>query len=306
MVEHRSTGDAGHSVPPSAAVHTGVPSPTAQARLSDALRDRSEAYRSDASMDLTIVEALLKLDEPEAAARTLDDHRASLQALARDLQVAVADAAVEREAERVFETYAPEPARAVEPEGGLRRRALALTGAAALALVLVLPVTRPSPRTVLTSASDGSSTNDFGAARERLEAAMTWARALRAENSAAAAADQAVALRAAARTNVVRDKVRAILAADSGGSAAAPSSSPATVTDLGEHRARKAAKPKVAGPARPAPPDDPSEEPGPLDGLNDRVPSVDGPSSGELPLGDEDLAPPAGHDVATPAGDVLP
>src|SRR5687768_10382700 len=81
-----------------AARDEGVPSRVAQTRLSLALRDRAEAYRQDAVVDLTIVEALLRVDEAEAAARQLDDHRASLHAMARDLQVAVADAAVEREA----------------------------------------------------------------------------------------------------------------------------------------------------------------------------------------------------------------
>lgn len=278
MVEQRADGDTGHR-PVRAAVPTGAPSLTAQARLSGALRDRSDAYRQDATVDLTIVEALLKIDEPEAAARTLDDHRASLQALARDLQVAVADAAVEREAERVWETCAADFAPAPQPESGLRRRVLAVTGAAAVALVLFLPTGRPSPRTVLTSASDPSSANDFGAARERLEAAMTWARALRAENEAAAAADKAVVVRSAARTNVVRDKVRAILAADSGGSAAASSSTSATVTDLRDHRAKRAAKPK---PEPPAPPDEPRDDELDLDEVTKRVPAVDGPVKGGL------------------------
>src|SRR5687767_14952696 len=79
----------------------GAPSPAAQARLSGALRDRADAYRGDAVVDLTLVEVLLRMDEAEAAVRALDDHRASLKAMARDLQVAVADAAVEREAEAV-------------------------------------------------------------------------------------------------------------------------------------------------------------------------------------------------------------
>ena len=288
MGPHGSFRDAEPSGPARAARPSAAPSLTAQARLSGALRDRSEAYRQDATVDLTIVEALLKLDEPEAAARTLDDHRASLQALHRDLQVAVADAAVEREAERLWETCAAGHEIASQPEGGLRRRVLALTGAAAVALVLLFPAGRPSPRTLLTSAGDRSSTNDFGTARERLEAAVASARALRAENEAAAAAHRQAAPRSAARSNVVRDKVRAILAADSGGSAAA-SSSAATVTDLGERRAQRAAKPTAAEPGPPPPPKDPGD-PDPTDEVLERVPPVGGPFNAELPVDEPDLS----------------
>lgn len=239
MVEERGQRDTGSSIPSFERVRSTPPSPVAQARLSDALHDRAEAYRQDATLDLTILEALLKLDEPEAAVRQLDNHRAVLAAMARDLQVVVADAAVEREAERVCEASAAavaDVAVVAEPVG-LRRRALALTSAAAVALLLVLPSGRLVPRTVLTSMEDRGSLSDAAAARERLEAAKTWARALRADQAAAAESDREIAT----RRSVVRKKVRAILAADGSGGPAATNPSVATVTDLNEHRARKAA-----------------------------------------------------------------
>lgn len=257
MVEDRGQRETGSVIPSFERVRSTPPSPVAQARLSHALHDRAEAYRQDATLDLTILEALLKLDEPEAAARQVDNHRAVLAAMARDLQVVVADAAVEREAERVCEASSAADAAvaAVAEPVGLRRRMLALTSAAAVALLLVLPSGRHAPRTVLTSLEDRGSLSDVAAARERLEAAKTWARALRADQAAAAEADREIA----ARRTVVRNKVRAILAADGSGGPAATEPNVATVTDLNEHRARKAAargtKPAAEGPADDTPPD---------------------------------------------------
>lgn len=128
------------------------PSHAARSRLEDALRDRAGAYRTDASVDLTLVDALLRMGQPEAAARTLDDHRASLRAMVHDLQAAVADAAVERDVERVCWTAAAQ-GRFV-PRGGLKQRVLAATGAAAVFLALALPSGRISPKTILAGIED--------------------------------------------------------------------------------------------------------------------------------------------------------
>lgn len=255
------------------------PSRAAQARLSGALRDRADAYRQDASIDLTIVEALLRLDEAEAAAKTLDEHRASLHAMARDLQVAVADAAVEREAEFVCEAVAEE-LRLPLPRAatGLRRRVLAVTGAAAVVVALVLPTARFSPRTTLASFDNLSASSGIAAARERLEVARSWASALRADATATEAARSTTA-DAPRRAATVARQVRSILAADtSGGSAASSASPPADVTDLAAYREARS-----GGSAAASQP--PAEEPTPpadeiqLPDVGEQVPR------GRVPLG---------------------
>ena len=276
------------------------PSRVAQERLSAALRERAEAYRHGASVDLTLVEALVKFDEPEAAARTLDDHRASLAAMARDLQVVVADAAVEREAERVWEACAAAEAGPRAEPGGLRRRLLTLTSAAAMALVMLLPAVpgRLSPRTMLTSLDDRGSLNDVFAARERLEAARTWARALRADHAVATVAANE---RSATRSDVVRGKIRSLLAADDPGGSAVPRVPPTgTVPSLDERRASKASdRPQASHPTPPA-----EAPPGPLAPLDDLGKS--GPRVLPLQL-DVDLDPTtAAEDTAPLPDDVDP
>ena len=245
------------------------PSRAAQARLSGALRDRADAYRQDASLDLTIVEALIRLDEAEAAVKTIDNHRASLQAMARDLQVVVADAAVEREAELVCDAIAgeltPPPARTAT---GLRKRVLALTGAAAVVVALVLPAARFSPRTTLASVEGRSASDAIATARERLENRRAVASALRAD---AAASATTTASTRPTRAAIVADKVRTILAADTpGGSAATSAAPPADVVDLAAYREQRG-----GGSAAAQPPADEPEGPAEVD-----VPSLDDPVPG--------------------------
>lgn len=307
MHEQHPTSRRRDSVP-SGDARERPPSAVAQARLSEALRDRTQTYRQDASVDLTMLGALLRLDHPEAAAKALDDHRASLRAMAHDLQVAVADAAVEREAERVCSAVAQ--AEVHRPlVSNVRRRVLAVTGAAAVVLALVLPTARFSPRTTLTSVEGRSAYDDISAARERLEAARTWARALRADtisqrSEARAAAPSPVA------DAVVRSTLRPSLAADdSGGSAASTVNGEATVTDLESYRASKkhAAQRDPEPPTTPEPPPDPPAAPEPPVGpapappVNVRLPDVEVDASGETAaLGGDpsvDLSAATGADV---------
>jgi hypothetical protein len=211
---------------------SGIPSAVAQSRLSDALRGRATAYRHDAAVDLTLVDALLRMDQPEAAARQLDDHRASLQAMARDLQVVVADAAVEREAELVYQACAASLAPDAQPSS-LRRRVLAMAGAAAVMLALLLPTGRIVPRTTLANLMDRDSALDdeVVAARDRLEAARFWARLAR-DGSEIAATTTTASPRARA---LVREKVRSIVD-DGFDQAATATVSSAQVASLDEHR----------------------------------------------------------------------
>lgn len=276
----RRRGDA----PAVRAVGDSPPSSVAQARLADALRNRAQAYQQGAAVDLTIMEALLRLDHPEAAAQALEDHRAALQAMARDLQVAVADAAVEREAERVCSAVATvAPPRPLV--SSLRRRVLAVTGAAAVVVALVLPTARFAPRTTLTSVDGSSALDDVAAARERLEAARTWARALR-ENTTTKVSEARAATPSRASGEMVRDRVRTILAADAPGGSAAPTvSKPADVIDLEARRAKRATAPAPAKRRDPAPPDptpphDPDPAPVPLPEVG-----VDLSPDGSVPLG---------------------
>jgi hypothetical protein len=203
------------SLPDAAAGAESVPSRTAQGRLTEALRDCADAYRADASVDLALVDVLVRMDQLEAAARTLDEHRASLHALAEDLQVVVADAAVEREAERVYDTCLRELRPSAGHIGGLRRRLVALTGAAAVFAALLLPSGRIFPRTTLASIEGRVTHDEVAAARSRLDAARLTADALRADRR-----DLPVEAPEALRDPAVRKQVRAILA-NSGRSASA-------------------------------------------------------------------------------------
>lgn len=210
-----------------------TPSRTAQDRLTGALRDRADAYRADATTDLTLVDVLVRMDQLEAAARTLDDHRACLQAMAHDLQVVVADAAVEREAERVYETCLRHTRARALRVGALRRRVVALTGAAAVLVALLLPSSRISPRTTLASIADRVTHDEIAEARSRLDAARSTAEAVRAEGSGQPAATAAV------NNPAVRRQVRAILAADAPGESAAPPSAAQDVPVLARVRAAR-------------------------------------------------------------------
>ena len=227
-------------LPDAAAGAEPAPSRIAQQRLTGALRDRADAYRADATVDLALVDVFVQMDQLEAAARTLDDHRASLRAMAQDLQVVVADAAVEREAERVYDTVLRQ-LRPAAPTGGVRRRLLALTGAAAVFVALLLPSTRISPRTIMASIEDRVTHDEVAEARSRLDAARATAQAVRDQQPVDIQAPPAL------QHAAVRKQVRAILAADQGESAA-PLSNDA-VTALSDVRATKSR----AAVQRPAP-----------------------------------------------------
>jgi hypothetical protein len=216
---------------PGTAGEESTPSPTAQQRLTGALRDRADAYRDDASVDLALVDVLVRMDQLEAAAKTLDEHRSSLHALAQDLQVVVADAAVEREAERVYCTSM----RALEPRRGarLRRRLVALTGAAAVFAALLLPSVRISPRTMLAGIHDRVTHDEVAAARERLEAARSTAAAVRAQPAVTPLAPGAL------RDPQIRRQVRAILTSDAPAATGAPADTDSAIPVLGKVRATR-------------------------------------------------------------------
>ena len=230
-----------------------VASEAAAQRLSGNLRERADRYRHDASVDLTLLDALVRMDELEAAADTLEGHRQSLQALALDLQLAVADAAEERDAATSSPATAPGPA-------GFRRRMMTLTSAAAVMLALALPMARTLPRTILAgiegrSAEEHDTRITSGA---RQAAARTWAHSRRSDAPA-----RPTARNAHDRPDVVREPVRTPPAADvSGGSAAADHPPSGTILSL--DAARAARRP----PRRPAA-DDAVDERAPVRLLHD-------------------------------------
>ena len=227
---------------------TAAPSKTAQERLEDALRDSADAYRADATVDLALVDVLVRMDRLEAAAQTLDDHRASLQAMAHDLQVVVADAAVEREAEHVYDVCLRQLRPDVPmdlPMARLRRRALALSGAAAVAVALLLPASRMSPRTTLASIANRVTHDEVAAARSQLDAARAVAAQVRQRPRTVAPVPAALG------DPAVRKQVRAILAADVPGESAAPLSDDG-VAVLAKFRAARDRVSDRSGERRPA------------------------------------------------------
>lgn len=120
-------------------------------RLSRALRDRSETYSARLALDVALVVALLRSGHLAAARRALDEHRASLLAYATELERAVADAVVEREAEAVVasavtvDAEQPGVAGVHSPPRRLRRALASSLAAAAFAAVILVPQLRLPP-----------------------------------------------------------------------------------------------------------------------------------------------------------------
>jgi len=130
------------------------------------------------AVDLTLVGALLRLGKPEAALRAMEEHRLALRAYKAEIEAAVADAVVEREAERVLAAAAADVERheaverpAATPRFSAPRR---LVAAAAAAFVLValgaVSAVRPSSPPVLDDAEEVAARSQLSAARQRLAA----------------------------------------------------------------------------------------------------------------------------------------
>lgn len=301
MPEHNPFPRRSGPVDSARATRDRAPSPVAAARLSDALRERARSYQQDASVDLTMLEAFLRLDRPEAAAKTLDDHRASLQAMVRDLQEAVADAAVEREAELVCSAAEQLQARSV-PTRPVRRRLLAAAGAAAVALALMLPAARFGAPTTLTSAEAATSHDDRAAARQRLNAARSRARAVRQEATGGSRSQSRTAAPPRFSDAVVPTTLRRSRAADvSGGSAAPGGVRGAQATQVGAPRAKDPPREAVRGDDRPPADEDPPAAGGGPPGIGADTPTTDVPLGIDIPVDD---AAPTGLDVPLGAGDV--
>jgi hypothetical protein len=145
-------------------------------RLGTQLARRSEAYRIRLAVDLTLVGALLKMGKPEAALRAMEEHRLTLLAYKAEVEAAVADAVVEREAERVVAAAAAD----LEGQGAVEKSAATprfsaprrLVAAAAAVFTLVglgaFSATRlPSPA-VLDDAAEVAARSQLAAARRRL------------------------------------------------------------------------------------------------------------------------------------------
>jgi hypothetical protein len=222
---------------------TAEPSAAAVDRLRDAVGGRTDALRARTGIDLTIVDALLRVGADRAAVEAISDYQRALRAYAADVDRAVAGAAAEAEAEAVIATIladggldlaapasaasAPPAAsvdagdepdaagpRAAPPRSRPVRRALvgALTAAVVLGAALATPGLRPSPQAGL-AAAELEAREELAVARERLSA-------LQAAPSAAATVtaearelhDRIFALSSTAlEREVVREQIRELL-----------------------------------------------------------------------------------------------
>ncbi len=142
-------------------------------RLSRALRDRSETYGARLALDLALVAALLRAGRLAAARRALDEHRTSLLAYASELERALADAVVEREAETVVASVAsvasvaPAEVGVPRPPRRLRRSLASSLAAVALAAAIVAPQLR-APPTDLGASVETAARRELIDARHRL------------------------------------------------------------------------------------------------------------------------------------------
>lgn len=133
--------------------------------------DRIGAYRTQVSIDLTVIDVLLRSGKADAALWVVEDQREALRTLASDLDAAVARAtsagteAGEATARAPVGRRAPGPTRVA-----LMRRAVAV-GIAALGLVWMASsdVFRAAPDGELTGAQQRAARDELAAARQRLE-----------------------------------------------------------------------------------------------------------------------------------------
>lgn len=157
MKRRRPIGTAGSSLRLSADARAARRSPPAPAedlvtrRLAETLHQRTSEYRTDATVDLTMIDALLEHEGPAAARTALDGHAAALEALLENLHAAVAQAAAEREVQEILAPPAPLPT--------MRERVKAhvssIAGAAAVLMALAASGPRiVAERAVLTAGGD--------------------------------------------------------------------------------------------------------------------------------------------------------
>lgn len=145
-------------------------------RLGTQLARRSEAYRIRLAVDLTLVGALLRMGKPEAALRAMEEHRLTLLAYKAEVEAAVADAVVEREAERVVAAAAADIERheGVEtvvpaPRFSAPRRLVAAAAATFVLLGLgAFSAVRSAEPPALDDAEEVAARSQLSAARRRL------------------------------------------------------------------------------------------------------------------------------------------
>jgi hypothetical protein len=145
---------------------------------------RGAAYRTRAGMDLLLVDALVRLGRPEAAAQAVEEHSRVLRAYVAQLESVIADASVEREAEEVLadavarmdvpaaqaaRAPAVPPTAAVVPAPRRRRALVGALAAAVLALAGMLPTTG-----VLQGPGTMDQATSWEETRAELEAARQW------------------------------------------------------------------------------------------------------------------------------------
>lgn len=155
----RRDGDVDTSTP-----SADVPSDASTGRLADRLQREIEDLRSGLTDDLLLTLMLLGEDAVDEAVGVLDDGSERLQRFQDQVEDAVADAAVERDAEAVLAAAAVPDERRRDQAGDVQRgrgtafriRALASVAAAALAAVVAVVSVEPSEAPELVAASASS------------------------------------------------------------------------------------------------------------------------------------------------------
>ena len=134
-------------------------------KLAETLHRRTSEYRTDATVDLTMIDALLEHEGPAAARTALDGHAAALESLLENLHAAVAQAAAEREVQELLD--APSP-RIPTLRQRFRASVSSMAGAAALLLALVASGPRVTdPKAVVVTGDRVASATEDGVLRPR-------------------------------------------------------------------------------------------------------------------------------------------
>jgi hypothetical protein len=158
-----------------------LPKEEAVACLRQKLHARIEQRQRTLRAEFTVLEALFRMGELDAAAHALEDQRLALQAFHTDLEAVIADATAEQAAERALEAWQALPVTVGADErrkpagrGLSSRPRLALTLAAAMLGLVLVPGLREQPLRMFLAREAGeaheerAAWSEIHAARERL------------------------------------------------------------------------------------------------------------------------------------------
>jgi hypothetical protein len=197
-------------------------------RLGEELHTLIEERRRALGVELTVIEALIRMGALDAAAHALEDQHRALRALGRQLKEVIGNAAAEQAAERALDVWRGLPvtasaglSRGRAGRGPSSRPRLALA-AAMIGLVLVPSLWEPlqvfSAREVHESREERAAWSEIHAARERLATyEPTQADAEKVAAEARAVHDRILSLPdSALASKTLRAEIRGLLAEQSG------------------------------------------------------------------------------------------